>query len=323
MLIQQSMFLAEKYGMKYKNSSIWGKINNFPISIRIQGDTILLNIGMKFRLEAGRRGMEELLADRSFLDQYGASYGRVTDQTIQVDFPVGENVMAKMEAMMLWITGVMGKICGTPNECLFEMSFRVKLKEKDQQVFVPKKGEITAKEMIEKDIKIEMPFSEFSFYNHVLDRFQLIQYRERKETYLKGTIGAILGALVGMIPWVILGGFGWIAGWLGFFITLAATMGYDLFSGKSGKGRLLIIIAISIAGEFAAVTASEVFSAVRCIMNGTLNGTYAGIPTYMFHTFINSTSYRWSVRMNLILGFVFVMIGSIKAIIDYMEENIK
>lgn len=321
MITQQCIFLAEKYGMEYKDSSIWGTFENFPVFIRIQNDTILMNIGMTFRVEAGRRGMEELLADRSFMDKFGASYGRLTDQTIQVDFPVTDNTMAKMESMMLWITGTLGKICGVPNECLYEMTCRPKLKEKDQQIFTPKKGEMTAKEMMEKDMKIEMPFSEFSLYNHVMDRFKLIKLKDRKETYLKGTIGAFLGALVGTIPWILLGGFGWIAGWLGFVITLAAAKGYDLFWGKQEKGRLLIIIAMSVAAEFFAVAGAEVFSVGRYILNGTLSGTFANIPKYIFYTFVNNVNYRWSVRINLILGFVFVLIGSVKAIIDMIDEK--
>jgi len=49
--------------------------------------------------------------------------------------------------------------------------------------------------------------------------------------YLRGILGAALGALVAGIPWGVLIYLGWFVGWLAFFIGFGAFFGYKLFKG--------------------------------------------------------------------------------------------
>ena len=61
-------------------------------------------------------------------------------------------------------------------------------------------------------------------------------------SYLTGIIGAMLGALIGSIPWIVAYHFGWILSVLAFFIALGAFTGYKMFRGP--KGRVFAGIAI-------------------------------------------------------------------------------
>ena len=56
------------------------------------------------------------------------------------------------------------------------------------------------------------------------------RYGEPLYVYLRGAAGALLGALVGAIPWLLVSG-GWFSVWLGGLISTASFFGYRLFKG--------------------------------------------------------------------------------------------
>lgn len=60
----------------------------------------------------------------------------------------------------------------------------------------------------------------------------LEQHNAEKNNYLSGTIGAVLGALVGTILWVVIGLLGYLAAIAGLAIAFASAKGYTLFKGK-------------------------------------------------------------------------------------------
>lgn len=79
-------------------------------------------------------------------------------------------------------------------------------------------------------------------------------YREEQEFeqadkyYGRGIIGAILGAMVGTIPWIIVAYFGYLAAILGFLIGQASLKGYKLLGGVVSKATKWIILASIIIG---------------------------------------------------------------------------
>ena len=54
--------------------------------------------------------------------------------------------------------------------------------------------------------------------------------------YLLGAIGALLGALVGVIPWLVTGFFGWQLWLLGGLVGIASFYGYQIFRGAHRTG---------------------------------------------------------------------------------------
>lgn len=74
------------------------------------------------------------------------------------------------------------------------------------------------------------------------------EFAYEKKNYTIGFIGAILGALVGAIPWVIVAQLGYFVGILGFVIGLASLKGYKIIGGKVGpRTKWLVIISIILA----------------------------------------------------------------------------
>lgn len=61
------------------------------------------------------------------------------------------------------------------------------------------------------------------------DKFQ--SYREPVAAYFRGAAGAFLGALVGVIPWVLVGALGWYMWLFGSVISVASFYGYQWLRG--------------------------------------------------------------------------------------------
>ena len=75
--------------------------------------------------------------------------------------------------------------------------------------------------------------------------------------YLRGFLGALLGALIGSIAWVAIGMLGYIAAIGGLAISFCAVKGYQILKGKTTGVSLVLILAASLAAlalaEFATI----------------------------------------------------------------------
>lgn len=91
--------------------------------------------------------------------------------------------------------------------------------------------------------------------------------RQREQTdkhYLQGSLGALLGALVGAIPWTIVAYLGYLAAILGFLIGQAALFGYKAFGGIVGRGTKWIVI---LATVISLVLAEIVLLGIAIVQN--------------------------------------------------------
>ncbi|HML46694.1 MAG TPA: hypothetical protein PKE04_08095 [Clostridia bacterium] len=59
-------------------------------------------------------------------------------------------------------------------------------------------------------------------------------------------VGALLGGLVGCIPWVVIYVFGYMASLAAALIALGANYGHRLFGGREGKGRFALVVALTL-----------------------------------------------------------------------------
>jgi len=58
--------------------------------------------------------------------------------------------------------------------------------------------------------------------------------------------GALLGGLIGAVPWVILSTFGYVWSFAAMLIALGANFGHKLLGGRPGKKRMVLVIALTI-----------------------------------------------------------------------------
>lgn len=129
-------------------------------------------------------------------------------------------------------------------------------------------------------------------------------------TYAKGLLGAFLGTLVGAIVWALVLYLGYIASVVGLLIGWLAKKGYELLHGKSGKGKVLIVILMGILGVVIGTFASEAFTLVVMISGGELPGwTYGDIPATILYLLETNSEYASAVLGNMAMGLLFALLG--------------
>lgn len=134
--------------------------------------------------------------------------------------------------------------------------------------------------------------------------------RQDKSSYLTGTIGAVLGALIGAIPWAVLLYFGYFASIVGFLIGWLANKGYELLRGKNGKGKIVILILVSLVAIIVGNMAVDVFVIAEMITAGELPGfTYGDILPSIIELFKVDSEYRTATIGNLVMGLIFAFLG--------------
>ena len=66
--------------------------------------------------------------------------------------------------------------------------------------------------------------------------------QEKKGSVITGFIGALLGAAIGAVAWAAVGMMGYIASIIGFVIAFLADKGYDLFKGRQGTVKMIVLV---------------------------------------------------------------------------------
>ena len=84
--------------------------------------------------------------------------------------------------------------------------------------------------------------------------------QEKKGSIIGGFIGALLGAAIGAVAWTLVGMLGYVASIVGFVIALLADKGYDLFKGRQGTIKMVVLIVCVILAVFAGTLGTAVWS---------------------------------------------------------------
>ena len=129
------------------------------------------------------------------------------------------------------------------------------------------------------------------------------------KNYLRGAAGAILGAVLGAIPWALVSLAGWFVAWLGLLIGFLAKKGYELFGGKKGRPKIWIICIAAIFGVILGNVLADFIDFGQMIYKGELEDvTYSDIPE-LYVYWISDPEVLKSVLYSMGLGLVFGMLG--------------
>lgn len=129
-----------------------------------------------------------------------------------------------------------------------------------------------------------------------------------------GLIGALLGGIVGSIPWAFVSYFGWFSAWLGFLIAICASKGYDMFKGKQSRAKMAIVAVSTVVGVLFAEVAMVTFD----IIDQYQMGLGEALDLFLQNLLFNPEFVRVIVG-EVLFGLLFAvlgMIGVIKSIKD-------
>lgn len=137
-----------------------------------------------------------------------------------------------------------------------------------------------------------------------------------------GIIGALLGALVGAVPWTLLLYAGYFAAIAGLLVGWCSKKGYELLHGKNARAKLPIVIVCVVLAVFAGNFAADYFSLFSLINDGLINGLGTGdiIPAIVYMLSTDDEYLRSSIS-NLILGLVFALLGAYGLFKDIHRET--
>ncbi len=136
--------------------------------------------------------------------------------------------------------------------------------------------------------------------------------RKEEDTgsYLTGTIGAFLGAIVGSIAWALVLQLGYVASIVGFLIGWLADKGYTLLKGKQGKGKIAILIIAVIFGVVLGCFLGDAIAIAQLISSGeAADLAYGDIPALIIVMLIYDSEYASAVLGNLVIGLLFAGLG--------------
>ena len=142
---------------------------------------------------------------------------------------------------------------------------------------------------------------------------------ERKHTgsVASGALGAAIGALVGIIPWVVVYLLGVVASFLGFVIGIAAKKGYELAKGKETRAKAVIIL---VAVLLAVVVAELVAIVAVNLGPGLEEGfTFGEVVTIMLQWAVYEEPL--AVLKEIAIGWVFALLGIWKLLGDTFRQT--
>lgn len=132
-----------------------------------------------------------------------------------------------------------------------------------------------------------------------------------------GTLGAILGAVVGVIPWVAVYCFGYMASALGLLIGICARKGYELLKGRETKTKgIVILVCVLLAvilAEFVGIVAANFADAKEAGM--TLGETVEFVYDWIV------TDGLSAVIRELAIGWLFALLGIGKLLMETFEQT--
>lgn len=143
-----------------------------------------------------------------------------------------------------------------------------------------------------------------------IEQSQQQRQDEDDGNYVTGTIGALLGMVIGAVVWGFVLAAGYLASLVGLAMGWLSAKGYDLLKGKQGKGKVAILIVCVLLGVVLGTALGEGISLYFAIADGALPG-YTGwdVPGILLAMFAYSSEYRMGVLGNMGLGLLFAGLG--------------
>lgn len=157
----------------------------------------------------------------------------------------------------------------------------------------------------------------------LLIKIEIVEKQESikntKSNVIAGTVGAILGSLIGVALWIIVGLAGYIAAICGLVLAICTIKGYQLFGGKLDKKGMTITIVITILMIFVSQYLSLVFDIYNSYKTGTIFDAIKLAPKVLTIPKISKDFYY-----NLGLGYFFTLIASVSLFKNsYKQANYK
>lgn len=129
------------------------------------------------------------------------------------------------------------------------------------------------------------------------------------ESYLAGFAGALIGGLIGAAIWGAVLYMGYYASLVGILIGLLASKGYDLMRGRQKKGKILILLLVTVLSVIVGTVGAYEFELIRAITMGELPGYTLGDTPWMLLALLADPEFFGEVVRQIGAGMLYALIG--------------
>lgn len=136
----------------------------------------------------------------------------------------------------------------------------------------------------------------------------------KRENVITGTVGALLGAVIGGAVIVLIGRLGYVASISGLILAVCTLKGYELLGRQlSGKGALICLLLIAATPYFAdRLDWAFIIQEAYADEGVTIGDAFAVVPTFVSEGIIPMADYVKS----LVMLYVFALIGALGTLRD-------
>lgn len=267
---------AQEKGMTMDHGAAYGEVDGYTVTLRDGLDVTTASFAVSFADDAEREQVIRTLTDAQRVRQYRLAAPIVTPETITVNFIEGSGMLDKIRSFLLWFPAVLSENHAIgANSCA---CCHKPVSEEEPSSFVMADG--------------------IAMHLHP-DCAAALSAASPKEAPSKkkigrGLLGAVLGTIIGMIPWIIITALNWpLVGWLGFVIAFLAKKGYEILGGKPSKAKFPIILISSIVGIFLAQLIGQCIFFYNALLELGMTLDILSLPSMVFGTY----QYGWFFLM--------------------------
>lgn len=281
---------AQAHGLVEKNGALYGVYNGYMLSVYQISSAYAFYLGIHLKEEA-------TAALGGYLEEQRAAYPIITHQPIgagySVQMPMKEDIVSIATNFLNDLTGKLPELGALSNIC-------------------PHCGnevEPRPENAIILDGVLTPMHADCAHSVNLPPRPENAMQTE-EGNYLRGFLGALLGSLIGAIPWAIISLIGFFSGWAGFVIGLGALKGYELFKGKEGKGKVWI----SLACILFSIVFMHFFTEIIATINEIPGISFSEAFTLLLLALEMNVEGVGSFWLNLLIGLFFGLWGGLGAL---------
>ena len=290
--------LAQQNGMKIAKGVAYGSLQGYAATMCEGAGFKQIVITTRFQDPQMQTALQQVVNQRNVSSEFRVKSISFASNGICVEFLNNPGTMKKIEAFLAWFMPLLPQYGATQANICTECGQPIA----EQGNWVLRDGTAAFHVHNACGQKLQREITEAN--QQRLD--------EDQSSYVQGAIGAIGGALVGAVLWAVI----WIAGYMASLVGLAigwlAEKGYTLLHGKIGKGKVVILVAVTILAVIVGTMGGLVAQVVMEFVD-------MGAPMSMelvsecvqlvLEVMAEDSEFAAEVVINLLMGIVFAMMG--------------
>ncbi len=139
---------------------------------------------------------------------------------------------------------------------------------------------------------------------------QLEAENAAEQSYVTGFMGALLGGLVGAVIWGAVLYWGYYASIVGIAIGLLASKGYDLLKGRQKKGKIVIVLLVTVLSVIVGTLGAYEFELLRLISIGEFPGYAYSDSLWMLLDLCLDPEFGASLLGEIGMGMFYALLGA-------------